>query len=90
MRQRIEDLGRLAILLQNLLDHQLFDEHHLTNRPKHYLEWFDQLSKDKKDEIVRSWAYGIDDLRGKIYDLLAIAEGTDILNERENKIGDVN
>jgi hypothetical protein len=84
MRQRVEDLGRLAILIRNLLDHQLFDENLLPRRPKDYWEWFNELSDDRKDEILRSLAYGIENLKDKLYDMLGIAEGTDPLNEKEN------
>jgi hypothetical protein len=83
MRQRVEDLGRLAVLINNLLDHHLFDENLLPSRSKDYWEWFSELSEDKKDEVLRSWAYGITDLKEKLYDMLAIAEGTDYLNESE-------
>lgn len=84
MRQRVEDLGRLAVMIRNLLDHQLFDESHLPRRPKDYWEWFNEQSEDRKDEILRSLIYGIDDLKDKLYDMLDIAEGTDLLNEKEN------
>lgn len=80
MRQRVEDLGRLAVMLHNLLDHKLFDEDHLPSRPKDYWEWFSELSDDRKDEILRSWVYGIDDIKNNIYEMLSIAEGTDLLN----------
>ena len=52
MRQRIEDLGRLAVLLKHLLDHQLFNKEFLPGRPKDYDEWFERLSEDKKDEVL--------------------------------------
>jgi hypothetical protein len=85
MRQRVEDLGRLAVLLRNLLDHQLFDENLLPRRPKDYLDWFNELSDDRKDEVLRSWVYGIDNLKDKLYEMLSIAEGTDLLNENRNE-----
>jgi len=83
MRQRVEDLGRLAVLIQNLLDHQLFDEGSLPRRPKDYWEWFTSLSEDKQVDVLHSWAYGIDNLKEKLYEMLSIAEGTDVLNEQE-------
>ncbi|HUC95511.1 MAG TPA: hypothetical protein VMR76_00955 [Candidatus Saccharimonadia bacterium] len=85
MRHRLEDLGRLAVLIRNLLDNQLFDENFLPRRPKDYWEWFNELSDDKKDEVLRSWVYGIDNLKDKLYDMLGIAEGTGPLNEKENE-----
>lgn len=83
MRQRLEDLGRLAVLLRHLLDHELFaDEGRLRpRRPKDYGEWFEPKTEDQKDDILRAWAYGIEDMSEKLYDMLSIAEGTDSLNE---------
>jgi hypothetical protein len=86
MRERIEDLGRLAVLLSNLLDHPLIsDETIRPRRPKDYDEWFASLTDDQKDDVLRSWAYGIENIRDKIYDMLSIAEGTDQLNELTDK-----
>lgn len=81
MRQRVEDLGRLAVLIRDLLNHSLFDDNSLPRRPKDYPECFFQLSEDQKHEVLRSWAYGIQDLNEKLHDMLSIAEGTDPLNE---------
>lgn len=81
MRQRIEDLGRLAVMLQNLLDHGLFEEEFAPRRNKDYAEWFEHLSSDKKDDVLHEWVYGIDNIKEKIYQMLSIAEGTDPLNE---------
>jgi hypothetical protein len=83
MRQRVEDLGRLAVLIRNLLDHQLFDEGSLPRRPKDYWEWFSELSEDKKGDVLHAWAYGIAELSEKLYEMLSIAEGTDCLNESD-------
>lgn len=80
-RHRIEDLGRLAVLIRNLLGHSLFDEGSLPRRSKDYWEWFEHLSEDKKEDILHAWVYGIRDINEKLYDMLSIAEGTDSLNE---------
>ena len=81
MRQRVEDLGRLAVLIRNLLDHQLFNKDSLPHRPKDCWEWFSELPEDKKEDVLHAWAYGIEELSEKLYELLDIAEGTDRLNE---------
>jgi hypothetical protein len=83
MRQRVEDLGRLAVLIKNLLDHKLFDEDCLPRRPKDYWVWFSELSEDRKADVINSWVYGIENLQEKLYEILEIAEGTDRLNETE-------
>lgn len=85
MRQRIEDLGRLMVLIKNLLDHKIFDESYSPRRPKDSWEWFSELSEDQKIEILNTWAYGIEDVKEKLYEMLQIAEGTDPLNEILNE-----
>lgn len=87
MRQRIEDLGRLSVLIRNLLDHELFEESCHPHRSKDYWEWWSQLSEDRKDDILRIWVYGIDSVEEKLFELLSIAEGTDPLNENINESG---
>ncbi len=82
MRQRVEDLGRLSVLVRNLLDHELFEDGILRpRRPKDYAEWFESKTDDQKDDILRAWAYGIENISNKLHEMLAIAKGTDDLNE---------
>ena len=83
MRHRLEDLGRLAVLLDELLKLELFSkEGHLRPfRNKDYDEWFASKSEDQKDDIIRAWVYGLDDIHEKIYEMLSIAEGKDDLSE---------
>jgi len=81
MRQRIEDLGRLAILLRSLVDNDLFERR--TIRNKDYYEWFCEQTDDQKDDIIRSWVYGLDNVQEKLYEMLEIAQGTDLLNDPE-------
>ena len=81
MRNRLEDLERLAVLIDNLLDHDLFKEENNPRRPKDYDEWFASMTEDQKDDILRSWVYGIQFISDKLYDMLSIAKGTDPLND---------
>tara|TARA_R110000868_G_scaffold388706_1_gene657752 strand:+ start:1032 stop:1283 length:252 start_codon:yes stop_codon:yes gene_type:complete len=83
MRQRIEDLGRIAaILSKELCDHSLFSLY--IGRNKDFTEYFELLSEEKKDDLLHSMIYGISDLRDQLYELLEIANGEDRLNqERE-------
>lgn len=82
MRQRVEDLGRLSVLIRNLLDHELFEDGILQpRRPKDYAEWFESKTNEQKDDTLRAWAYGIENINNELHEMLAIAEGTDNLNE---------
>lgn len=71
MRQRVEDLGRLSLLLRNLMEHELFtDEDRLgPRRPKDSSEWFERKSDEEKDEVVSSWVYGIEAIGEKLYEM---------------------
>lgn len=81
MRHRIEDLGRLSVLLNTLLDHQLFDESRLPRRNKDYDEWWAAKTEDQKDDALREFIYGIDDVRERLLEMLLIANGQDECNE---------
>ena len=81
MRERVEDLGRLAVLLDNLLEHKLFDESNLPRRCKDCHEWWEAMSEDKRDDALHSIIYGIDDVKDKICEAISIARGQDYLND---------
>jgi hypothetical protein len=87
MRHRLEDLGRLSVLLRNLIDHELFNDDGglRPRRPKDYDEWFASKSEDQKDDLLRAWAYGLEGINNQLYDMLSIAEGTDLLNEKSHE-----
>ena len=80
MRERIEDLGRIAVLTDNILDMELWDKY--TGRNKDLVDHFRTLSEDDQDDLLHGLIYGIDNLKGKIYAINSIAEGMDALNER--------
>ena len=81
MRERVEDLGRLAVLIGNLYEHDLFSMENWTRRPKDCAEWFESLPAQRKEELLSIWAYGVVELREKISEMLEIANGTDSLNQ---------
>ncbi len=80
MRQRVEDLGRLSVLLRDLLDHNLFSNEFNPHRPKDCDEWFSSQTEDRKDSILEAWVHGLSDFKEKLYLMLLIAEGSDELN----------
>ena len=84
MRQRVEDLGRICVLIDNLLDHELFEER--PRRNKDYSEWFSEQSEEVRDEIIHNLVYRIDSVRDKLYEMQEIAEGNDLLNRSESEI----
>jgi hypothetical protein len=78
MRERIEDLGRLCVMTEKLLDHQLF--HLITCREKDFLDVFEEMKEEQRDDLLHSMAYGISGVRDELYEMLSIAKGNDPLN----------
>lgn len=72
--ERAEDIGKLSILLETVLEEEVFD---LLGafRCKDYAEHFETLSKEQQDDILEKFAYGIRDIKEKLYRCLSIAEG---------------
>jgi hypothetical protein len=80
MRQRVEDLGRIAVLTDVLLNLDLWDKYQ--GRNKDFLDHFRTLSEGTQDDLLHDLIYGIDHLKDKLYEINSIAEGMDVLNER--------
>lgn len=90
MRKRVEDLGRISVLIRNLLDHQIFEEYvNRPGRPKDASDWFSSLSDEKKYDVIHAYSYGIEDIEHQLYAIMDIADGTDMLNEREDSDRDL-
>lgn len=80
MRQRIEDLGRIYVMIHDLLDLDVLEEHHC--RKKDYYEWFLTQTDEQRCDIIDKFVYGLENLKFKLYDILSIAGGQDILNDK--------
>jgi hypothetical protein len=84
VRQRIEDLGRIAVLSDNLLEHDFFAKFEETGcRAKDFLDWF--LSKDQefREDFIHSYGYWVQGISEKVYEIREIARGEDLLNEND-------
>jgi hypothetical protein len=89
-RRRIEDLGRLAVLLDQLRENPAIKHRSLSIE-----DWFQEILKDlaeykeggfgaiDEDADTKLWKLLMDisDASERIYECLDIAEGTDRLNE---------
>lgn len=80
MRQRIEDLGRLLVLLERVLDHNLFEKMD-EFRPKDFLDIFHKWPSEKQDDWIHQTGYEIRSLKDEIAECWSIARGDDYLNE---------
>lgn len=79
VRQRIEDLGRIAVLISKLLEEPLFEDRPFRN--KEFLDWLSEQPEEKRDDFLHGIPYKIDYMQEQLYQILEIAEGRDILNE---------
>lgn len=79
-RQRIEDLGRICVLLENILEDDLFEEMPW-NRPKDAIEVFMSMEEEKQCDLIHDIAYRLQDLEEQLIRCLSISKGFDDLNE---------
>lgn len=78
MRERVEDLGRIAVMIENLLEDEFFDRY--CHRPKDFFYLFQLESDDEKESLIRHFAYGRETVSNRLNDMLSIALGEDNLN----------
>lgn len=83
-RQRIEDLGRLSVLLDDLLEDNLFDN--VPHSAKRFPEWFWSIKQEDQRDCINSLGYAIVRVKEEISKCLDIAEGKDSLNENSTNI----
>lgn len=81
MRQRIEDLGRIMVMVKQLTDHELFDERPCRN--KEFTEWFEEQTPEFKEEWLHQMVYRIANVEEKLYEIWEVATGQDYLNDPE-------
>lgn len=79
MRERVEDLGRISVMVDQVLNLDVWDLYH--GRKKDFEEFFDSLDEERRSELLHNLIYGLDDVKEKLYEVSSIAEGTDRLNE---------
>ena len=79
MRERLEDIGRILEMVNNLMNEPVFD---LWNqRPKDFFDWYTEQSDDRQCDILNDLAYGIQGISTKLGEIYTVASGQDFLNE---------
>ena len=78
MRERVEDLGRILVLVENILKDELFETRPCRN--KDYYEWFSELTEEKREDILDKTISSISWIEEKLHEIEEIAEGLDHLN----------
>ena len=79
MRKRVEDLGRICVMIDHILEEEIWDLYQ--GRKKDFVDDFNEMEEDKQYELLHGLIYGLDGLKDKLYEISSIAEGTDRLNE---------
>ena len=74
-KERIEDLGRIAELLRQSLNHELWDIKDTFSRDKDFADLFQALPKEKQYDKLHELAYNMSSLREILNDVKMIADG---------------
>jgi hypothetical protein len=80
-KERIEDLGRLSVLLQQAIDHDIWNIKSSFCRDKEFAEVFMKQETDKQFDLLHDHAYHMSSLLDLIYAMKEIADGDEELNE---------
>ena len=74
-KERIEDLGRVAELTRQALNHDMWDIKDTFSRDKDFAELFQGLPEEKQYDKLHKLAYDMSSLRDILYDVQMIADG---------------
>lgn len=74
-RERIEDLGRISVLSDDLSNHEVFEIY--TGRRKDIHEYWASLDSEQKDDFLHNMAYGLNDVHEKLLKIWEISTGED-------------
>jgi hypothetical protein len=81
-RERVEDLGRICERIRQLLDEPLFEDKPYRN--KEFLEWLEGQTPEKREDFLHGIPYQVSAVEERLYEMLEIAEGNDVLNRRDD------
>lgn len=79
MRERVEDLGRISVMIDMMLEAELWDIY--AGRNKDFTDYFGGLDQEKQDDLLHNLIYGLSHVKDKLYEVASIADGRDSLNE---------
>ena len=82
MRQRLEDLGRIAVYIDKILELDIWEvKDNVACRNKDFEDYFYKLDEERQRDILSSFVYGLEEIKEKIYNCREIAYGEDPYNE---------
>jgi len=82
MRERVEDLGRLAEKLEQIINEDVFELIYTAgaSRTKDFEECCRYLDDERQLEMLNDFAYGLDNIKELLVECRDIALGQDQLN----------
>lgn len=78
MKQRVEDLGRIAAYVEKILDDDIFQEMDRPMNPKNIDGWFERFKlvpEDTQVEYLENLFYSLRGMEIELQNILSIANG---------------
>lgn len=76
-KERIEDLGKLAVYIEKARDHDMWDIKSSFSRDKDFAEIFLQQTPEKQFDDLHELAYNMSSLHDLLYKMQEIADGAE-------------
>lgn len=84
-RNRLEDLGRLLVLLENISQSKLFQEFERFSKHYEVNEWLKELTPEKQSDFFHDLRFWVRDLEEQISECVSIARAHDDLNYNDDQ-----
>jgi hypothetical protein len=82
-RQRVEDLGSIYVLLDHILEEDLFDN--VQHGAKRWPDWFWARTEAEQRDVIHSIGYGIQRVKDELEKCLEIARGENDIDEKKSE-----
>lgn len=76
-RERLEDLGRLRVLLENIRELEIFIRIPSRLRASDFHEWFNEQTNEFKLHFMEQLPYDIQELSSRLDECIVISRGHD-------------
>lgn len=78
------DLGRLCVLIDQVTEHELFEQFEKFSKHYDVEEYLEELPEEKRSDWLHDLRFWVASLYQKLWDCVSIAQGTDSLNDPKN------
>lgn len=80
MKHRLEDLGKISVMIDCLLEILEEFEEVYPGRNKDFVDWFDEQDEEKKETVLHKLVYDRESIKERLYKISEIADGRDNFN----------